>query len=295
VTGGAAQRAEPVVPALLRGWPIPEPHGSKYGRGQVLVVGGARATPGAAMLAGLAALRVGGGRLTLAVARSVAPAVAVAVPEAGVRGLAEDDDGDVSGADAEALTKDAGRADVVLLGPGLGEPGGTLALLSGLVPHVPPEVPVVLDAFALGVLADAPGDVLEALRGRLVLTPNLVELARLLGREEIDDDDAADAVVEAAARFDAVVCGHGFVSAGDRLWRKTTGHTGLGTSGSGDVMGGALAGLVARGADPAQAAVWAMHLHAAAGDSLTARVGKVGFLARELLDELPHRLHELSA
>ncbi|GAA3509325.1 NAD(P)H-hydrate dehydratase [Georgenia daeguensis] len=292
---GAAQRAEPVVPALLRAWPIPEPHGSKYGRGQVLVVGGARATPGAAMLAGLAALRVGGGRLTLAVARSVAPAVAVAVPEAGVRGLAEDDGGDVTGTDADVLAKDAGRADVVLLGPGLGEPGGTLALLRGLVPHVPPEVPVVLDAFALGVLADAPDDVLDALRGRLVLTPNLVELARLLGREEIEDDDAADAVVETAGRFDAVVCGHGFVSAGDRLWRKTTGHTGLGTSGSGDVMGGALAGLVARGADPAQAAVWAMHLHAAAGDSLTARVGKVGFLARELLDELPHRLHELSA
>jgi hydroxyethylthiazole kinase-like uncharacterized protein yjeF len=292
---GATQRAEPVVPALLRGWPLPEPHGSKYGRGQVLVVGGARATPGAAMLAGLAALRVGGGRLSLAVARSVAPAVAVAVPEAGVRGLEEDDDGDVTGTDAGVLAKDAGRADVVLLGPGLGEPSGTLALLRGLVPHVPPEVPVVLDAFALGVLSDAPEDVLDALRGRLVLTPNLVELARLLGREEIEDDDAADAVVEAAGRFDAVVCGHGFVSAGDRLWRKTTGHTGLGTSGSGDVMGGALAGLVARGADPAQAAVWAMHLHAAAGDSLTARVGKVGFLARELLDELPHRLHELSA
>ncbi|MCK6212556.1 NAD(P)H-hydrate dehydratase [Georgenia sp. EYE_87] len=292
---GAAQRAEPVVPALLRGWPLPEPHGSKYGRGQVLVVGGARATPGAAMLAGLAALRVGGGRLTLAVARSVAPAVAVAVPEAGVRGLAEDDAGDVTGTEPEVLAKDAERADVVLLGPGLGEPGGTLALLCGLVPHVPPGVPVVLDAFALGVLADAPDDVLDALRGRLVLTPNLVELARLLGREEIEDEEAADAVVEVADRFGAVVCGHGFVSAGDRLWRKTTGHTGLGTSGSGDVMGGALAGLAARGADPAQAAVWAMHLHAAAGDSLTARVGKVGFLARELLDELPHRLHELSA
>jgi ADP-dependent NAD(P)H-hydrate dehydratase len=283
------------VPDLLRGWPLPEPHGTKYGRGQVLVVGGARATPGAAMLAGLAALRVGAGRLSLAVAGSVAPAVAVAVPESGVRGLAEDDAGDVTGADAAALADQTGRADVVLIGPGLGEPQGTRALLRGLVPHIPQDVPVVLDAFALGVLPDAPGDELEALRGRLVLTPNLVELARLLGGEEIEDDDAADAVVEVAARFGAVVCGHGFVCDGERLWRRTTGHTGLGTSGSGDVMSGALAGLVARGADPAQAAVWAVHLHAAAGDALTARVGKVGFLARELLDELPHRLHELSA
>jgi ADP-dependent NAD(P)H-hydrate dehydratase len=285
---------EPVTPALLRAWQLPEPHGSKYGRGQVLVVGGARATPGAAMLAGLAALRVGAGRLSLAVAESVAPAVAVAVPEAGVRGLAEDDDGDVSGGDAQRLEGHAGRADAVLLGPGLGAPEGTLVLLRGLVPHLDDEVPVVLDAFALGVLPGA-ADVQERLRGRLVLTPNLVEMARLLGRQEIADEAAADAVQEVAERFGAVVCGHGFVSDGERMWRSSTGHTGLGTSGSGDVLAGAIVGLLARGAEAAQAAAWAMHLHAAAGDSLTARVGKVGFLARELVDELPHELHALSA
>ncbi|PFG39227.1 hydroxyethylthiazole kinase-like uncharacterized protein yjeF [Georgenia soli] len=285
---------EPVTPALLRAWPLPEPHGSKYGRGQVMVVGGARATPGAAMLAGLAALRVGAGRLSLAVAASVAPAVAVAVPEAGVRGLAEDDDGEVTGDDARRLEQHAARADGVLLGPGLGAPEGTLALLRGLVPHVGEDVPVVLDAFALGVLPGA-GEVQERLRGRLVLTPNLVEMARLLDRDEIADEAAADAVHEVAERYGAVVCGHGIVSDGERMWRSSTGHTGLGTSGSGDVLAGAIVGLLARGAEAAQAAAWAMHLHAAAGDSLTARVGKVGFLARELVDELPHELHALSA
>ncbi|WP_418608168.1 ADP-dependent NAD(P)H-hydrate dehydratase [Georgenia sp. SUBG003] len=176
----------------------------------------------------------------------------------------------------------------------MGEPEGTLALLRGLVPHVAEEAVVVLDAFALGVLPGA-GDVQDRLRGRLVLTPNLAETARLLEREEIPDEDAADAVRDAAARFGAVVCGHGFVSDGERTWRSSTGHTGLGTSGSGDVLAGAIVGLLARGADPAQAAVWAMHLHAAAGDALTARVGKVGFLARELVDELPHQLHALTA
>ena len=78
-----------VTPALLRDWPLPAVGSSKYGRGQVLVVGGARGTPGAAMLAALASLRAGAGRLTLGVADSVAVAVAVALPESGVLGLPE--------------------------------------------------------------------------------------------------------------------------------------------------------------------------------------------------------------
>ncbi|RPF26515.1 NAD(P)H-hydrate dehydratase [Georgenia muralis] len=290
-TGPADPEALPIMPAMLRGWPLPEPSGTKYGRGQVFVIGGSRATPGAVLLAGLAALRVGAGRLTLAVAESVAPALAVAVPEAGVRGLAEDDDGEVSGAGVEGLGKDLERSDVVLLGPGLGRPGGTARLLTAVVAALPEETPVVLDAFALGVLPDLP-DVARSLAGRLVLTPNLEEAARLLGREEIEDPD--DAALAVAREYRAVVSCRGSISDGERLWRATTGHTGLGTSGSGDVQAGALAGLLARGAEPAQAAVWSTHLHTSAGDSLTARVGKVGFLAREVLDELPRILNELT-
>ncbi|KAE8762727.1 NAD(P)H-hydrate dehydratase [Georgenia thermotolerans] len=285
--------ATPITPALLREWPLPEPRGSKYGRGQVLVAGGARATPGAVLLAGEAALRVGAGRLTLAVARSVAGSLAVAVPEAGVRGLAEDDAGDVRGSDAAALAPDLERADAVLVGPGLGEPDGTGALVRGLVPRLPDGVPVVLDAFALGVL---PGldDARTALAGRLVLTPNLAEMARLLDVADVEEPDATEAAQEVARRYGAVVTSHGLVTDGSATWQVTTGHTGLGTSGSGDVLAGALTGLLARGADRTQAAVWATHLHASAGDSLTASVGKVGFLARELVPELPRLLHELT-
>ncbi|WP_127128170.1 NAD(P)H-hydrate dehydratase [Georgenia sp. SYP-B2076] len=285
---------EPITPTLLRGWALPSPSGSKYGRGQVLVVGGARATPGAVLLAGLAALRVGAGRLSLAVASSVAGTLAVAVPEAGVRGLPEDDGGDVRGTGLGVIASDLERADAVLVGPGLGEPEGARALLTGLAARMPETTPVLLDAFALGVLPGL-GEVREALHGRLVLTPNLAEAARLLEVEEIDDDDVQDAVAELAERYGAVVSCRGLVSDGDWMWEATTGHSGLGTSGSGDVLAGAMAGLIARGAGAAQAAVWGTHLHASAGDSLTASVGKVGFLARELLDELPRLLHELSA
>ncbi|WP_298459119.1 NAD(P)H-hydrate dehydratase [uncultured Cellulomonas sp.] len=283
-----------VTPALLRDWSLPATESSKYGRGQVLVVGGARGTPGAAMLAAVAALRAGAGRLTLAVAESVAVAVAVAVPESGVLGLPETAGGSVRGDAAERIAGTAGSSDAILVGPGLDDAEETAALLQGLAPHIGADTPVLLDAYALGVL---PGldDVVAALAGRLVLTPNTGEAARLLG-EEIDPDALPDAVAEIARRYDAVVSCYGTVAdPSGRRWQMSTGYGGLATSGSGDVMAGALCGLLARGADRQQAACWGTHLHAAAGDRLAARIGPTGYLARELLDELPVVLAELGA
>src|SRR4028118_627862 len=89
----AAPAREVVTPALLRSWALPDVAGSKHGRGSLLVVGGAAKTPGAALLAGVAALRVGAGHLQLAVARSTAVQMAVAIPESGVIGLTETPDG----------------------------------------------------------------------------------------------------------------------------------------------------------------------------------------------------------
>ena len=89
--------------------------------------------------------------------------------------------------------------------------------------------------------------------------------------------------------------GNGFGSRGESSWLVPFGHPGLGTSGSGDVLAGAVAGLLARGTERAQAACWATYLHAAAGDRLAPVVGRIGFLARELVDTLPHVLTELQA
>lgn len=282
----------PVTPNLLRAWALPESGGSKYGRGQVLVVGGAAKTPGAAMLSATAALRVGGGRLTLAVARSVALHVAVALPESGVQPLDEDDDGHVAVGAIHALSEDLGSADAVLVGPGLDEPDGSRDLVAGLAGLVSEDAVVVLDAFALGVAADL-RDALAPLRGRLVMTPNTGEAERLLEHEPTDD--LSDAV-EIAERFGAVVSLGGIVAAPDgRTWTKGTGAGGLGTSGSGDVLSGAITGLLARGADIAQATVWATQVHAAAGDRLAVQVGPTGYLASELLAEIPRVLVEFGA
>ncbi|MCC2321771.1 NAD(P)H-hydrate dehydratase [Cellulomonas xiejunii] len=286
-------------PALLRDHPLPQPTGGKDARGGVLVLGGARGTPGAVLLAGLAALRVGAGRLTLGVAASVAAPLAVAVPEAGVVALDEGPTGSVTGP-GDTLGSELERADVVVVGPGLDEPDGTLALLRAAVRAAPDATPFVLDAFALGVLRDA-ADVREALQGRAVLTPNTSEAGRLLGEEAgTTDEGRDDGDVPAAARIAdeygvVVACAGVVAEPHGRRWRSSTGYSGLGTSGSGDVLAGAVGGLLARGADPAQAACFGVEVHGVAGDRLAAAVGPHGYLARELLAELPRVLVELRA
>ena len=281
-----------VTPDLLRGWPLPSAGAGKYSRGQVVVVGGAARTPGAAMLGAWAALRVGAGRLTLAVAGSVAPHVAVALPEAGVVPLGETDAGHVVGSSLATASSDLEGADAVLAGSGLDDADEAEALVRLLPGLVGDDAVVVLDAFALGVLPRC-GDAVDALRGRLVLTPNPSEAGRLLEREV---DDLPSDLLEVARRWDAVVACQSLVASGDgRLWRSGAGHPGLGTSGSGDVLAGAVAGLAARGAAPDQAAVWATHAHGAAGDRLSVGVGPMGFLASELLGELPRVLVEVGA
>ncbi|WP_456824509.1 NAD(P)H-hydrate dehydratase [Cellulomonas sp. P5_E12] len=283
-------RTEVITPALLRDWPLPAGATSKYGRGQVVVIGGARSTPGAALLAGVAALRVGAGRLTMAVARSVSIPLAIELPEAGVVGLPETENGSPDGSGIELLAGDLQTADALLVGPGLDDPERTTDLLGSLGAMVPHKIPVLLDAFALGVLPQIP-TVAEQLAGRLVLTPNPEEASRLLGVDEIDEHTCA----RIAKKYDAVVTCQGRIAAADgSQWEVSTGLPGLATSGSGDVLAGALIGILARGADPAQAACWATHLHAAAGDRLATRIGTLGYLARELPNELPTLLDELA-
>ena len=278
-----AERAQPVTPALLRSWPVPEPDdgGSKHDRGTVLVVGGATSTPGAVLLAGLGALRVGAGRLQVATVAPTAVALGVALPEAAVQGLPEGEEGSLDVGCAKELATSCGSAAALVLGPGMIGKPGTRALLEALLPDV--SGALVLDAVALTALAGSP-ELLEPVRGRTVITPNGGELKALLGR----DEEGEDAVREVAERYGVVVSARGWVVGPDgRSWKDEAGGIGLGTSGSGDVLAGVVGGLLARGCEPAQAAVWGQYLHAAAGDHLTARLGRVGFLARELLDELP--------
>lgn len=288
-----------VTPAFLRSWPLPEPDDgdSKEERGRVLVIGGSAAVPGAVLLAGVAALRVGAGKLQLATAGSVGGQVAVAVPEALVVALDEDDDGALRPDAGEVVAARAERAQAVVIGVGMSEADTVREIIRTLV-----EVPgpaLVLDAAGITCLVGCGVDLLAPARERIVLTPNAVEAAALAACElgEITDDPEK-AGRRLADELGVVVALKGpttYTCAPDgRVFADAAGNVGLGTSGSGDVVAGAVGGLAARGADPVQAAVYGIHVHAAAGDRLASRVGPVGYLARELATEFPSILADLA-
>ena len=286
---------EIVTPARLRAWPLSEPGVGKESRGRVVVVGGSSTTPGAVRLAGEAALRAGAGKLAIGTAGSVAGPLAVAVPEARVLRFAEDDEGSVSIEAAESIVEAANGADALLVGPGFVDPETSVRLLDAVLPRV--ECPVVLDALGTAYLTERPGG-LQHLAGRALVTANTLELARMLQRDEDETaEHALEAALELARRAGVVVlaggAGKDIASPDGRTWRIDGGGPGLGVSGSGDVQAGIAAGLLARGEEPAKAAVWAGYLHARAGEILAGEIGQVGYLARQLPAMLPRIVAEI--
>lgn len=291
-------RADPTVvtPATLRRWPLPAAGSDKSARGRIVVVGGTVGTPGAVRLAAEAALRAGAGKLSIAAPDAVAPTLAVAVPESLVTGMPCTGLGSISAGAAAELASFAEGADAVLVGPGFSDVGDSVRLLAALAPGL--DAPLVVDALASAFLTEHP-DGLRHLGGRVVLTVNPTELARTAGwQESAVDDRPAEAALQVADRSRVVVlCGgqEKVVATPDgRSWVVQGGGHGLGVSGSGDVQGGIIAGLIARGAEPAQAAVWGGYLHARAGERLAAAIGTVGYLARELPAQVPPVLAELA-
>lgn len=278
----------------LRDWPLPAlaDDADKEARGRILVIAGSREMPGGAVLAATAALRVGAGKLAIATPRSIATRMAFTMPEARVIGLPETASGGLDPAGTGMLEHAAVAAHGVLVGPGLLDREATCDFLWRLLPRLQ-EQPVVLDALAMDCVAGA---------GRfarpVLVTPHAGEMAHLTGagKDEVLADPLA-AAVRAAQRWNAVVAVKGpatAIAAPDgRSWLHEGGNAGLATSGSGDVLAGAIAGLCARGAPLEQACAWGVALHARAGDRLARRLGPVGYLARELPREMLAVLREL--
>ncbi|WP_109150879.1 NAD(P)H-hydrate dehydratase [Azospirillum sp. TSO5] len=286
----------PVTAELLHGMPLPQPDGDgdKETRGRALVVAGSVPVPGGALLAGIGVLRAGAGKLQIATVASVAPHLGLVLPEALVAGLRETPEGGIAAESAQALAERASRCDTVLIGPGMMDEPATAALTAGLLTRLDSsgEGPrFVLDAGALAGLGQNPAP-LHRHEGRVVITPHSGEMAGLLGcpREQVDADPLGSAK-QAAARLKAVVALKGgctrIVAPDGRSWAYREGTVGLATSGSGDTLAGIVTGLLARGASPEQAAIWGVYLHGEAGNRLSRRIGPLGFLARELLAEIP--------
>lgn len=278
--------------SLLPRFPLPEhpEDGDKEERGRLLVVAGSRELAGAALLAGTGGLRAGAGKLQIATGASVAPALAVAMPEARVVGCPETDEGCIAAEAIAPLLEWAAGAQAILIGCGLQHGPPLDSMLDSLL-ESGVDKPLVLDAAVLGSLA-ARAETLRAWKGGAVLLPHAREMARLLECEveEVEGDPLA-AARRAAETFGAVSLIKGrysyIVAPDGRAFRFTGGGIGLATSGSGDALAGIVGGLAARGADPLTAALWGVYLHGEAGRALAKRIGRIGFLARELLDEVP--------
>jgi hydroxyethylthiazole kinase-like uncharacterized protein yjeF len=277
---------------LLRGLPLPHhpDDGDKNERGLALFIAGSRELSGAALLAGTAALRAGAGRLRIATAQSIALGLGVAIPEARVIAFSENEEGCIDHGAIEALVKKCEGVDSLTIGPGM-QDGEALADLVRTVLASGGDYPLVLDAAALPVLPPL-AEALRGWTGGAVLLPHRGEMARLLGcaKEEVEADPLGCAR-RASQTFAAVVLVKGeysYIAAPDgRSFRYHGGGIGLATSGSGDTLAGIVGGLAARGADPLTATLWGVYLHGESGRRLGWQVGRVGFLARELLDPIP--------
>jgi hydroxyethylthiazole kinase-like uncharacterized protein yjeF len=271
----------------LRQHPLPPVvDGDKDTKGRVLIIAGSRDVPGAAILAATAAMRAGAGKLRIATVESRAAEIGVAMPEAMVTGLAEDKQGGFASSEVESIAKAAGEVDAIVAGPGMAVSESCAALAGALVRS---GVHLALDAALLHKLKPLPNNKRSNCP---ILLPHAGELASLLDCDEAEvERDPAACGLRAAQAHQAVVLVKGVtshvVTPGGDTWTYDGGAPGLGVSGSGDVLAGIVGGLLARGAEPLSALLWSVWLHGEAGAALARKTGPIGFLAREIADEVP--------
>jgi hydroxyethylthiazole kinase-like uncharacterized protein yjeF len=278
-----------VEPAMFRELLAPRARaGHKGTYGHVLVVAGSRGRTGAAAMAGLAALRAGAGLVTVASAESAIAQIASHAPELMTEPLHETESGSIAlNANLQALAQ--GKS-VVAIGPGLGRGPQIAAMVHSLADAF--DGPMVLDADALV------GPV-KGLRSRVrILTPHPGEMARLTGQTTAQVQ--ADRI--GAARSHALEHGVTLVLKGQRtviafpdgrVWINPTGTPAMGTGGTGDILTGMIAGLVAqflKRADQAVAA--AVYLHGLAGELGAQALGEKSLIATDILQYLPDAMEE---
>ncbi|WP_404336732.1 NAD(P)H-hydrate dehydratase [Sphingomonas sp. MMS12-HWE2-04] len=272
--------------------PLPEPDADtdKNSRGRVLAAGGSLTVPGALRLTGEAALRAGAGKVQLATVTLATLPLGIAMPEAAVYALPANAAGELADAAGETLCGYLERCDALVLGPGMGAEAGAEAILRPVLAAAGAHQSIVLDAAAIPAVAAMPDAVRR--QGRIILTPHAGEMARLMDCDEQEAKRNPEALARSAAdRFGAVVLLKGaetWIAApdGSMLHYPGGGH-GLATGGSGDILAGIIAGLLSRGAAPLTASAWGVWLHGEAGRACANRIGPMGFLARELLPEIP--------
>lgn len=266
--------------------PDRDPWGHKGTFGKILLLCGSRGFTGAAYLAAMGALRCGAGLVFLGVPESIYAIEAVKLNEPVVFPL-PDDGGMLSYMAVSEIEKRLPQMDAVLIGCGLGQSRGTLAVVKSVLEHA--VCPVVLDADGINIL----GEHKDILRGRqfpTILTPHEGEFIRFGGT--VGDDRMASAAHFAKAWNSIVLLkGHETcITDGETGYRNKTGNPGMAVGGSGDVLAGMIVSLLGQGIAPLEAAACGAWLHGAVGDLCAKELGQYGMLPTDMLSRLPRLL-----
>lgn len=263
--------------------PDRDPMAHKGDFGKVLLLCGSRGYTGAAALAAMGALRSGAGLVYLGVPESIYAIEAVKLTESVVFPL-PDEQGMFSLDACRELEPLLGRMDAVLIGPGMGQSQGALAVLELVLRSF--DGPVVVDADGINLLAKHK----YLMRGRTaptVLTPHDGEFRRLAGEP---GEDRVSATGNLARELNCIVVMKGhetLITDGTVCYHNHTGNPGMAVGGSGDVLAGVLVSLLGQGLEPLEAAAVGAWLHGAAGDRCAAELGQYGMIPGDMLLALP--------
>jgi ADP-dependent NAD(P)H-hydrate dehydratase / NAD(P)H-hydrate epimerase len=276
-----------IAPAVLALAPRRGPRSTKFSSGQVAIAGGSRGLTGAVRMCSGAAIRAGAGYATVAIPAELEPVFEAGQPEVMSVGC-PGGSGCLGPASVKPVLRTFERAAAGVLGPGLGRDPGAFELAREVVEAI--EAPLVIDADGLNAFA-AGLDPVAARGAPTVLTPHAGELGRLLGRESGDIDARRLASAREAAReTEAVVVLKGddtIVSDGERVAVNELSAPALATAGSGDVLSGVIAALLARGLEPFAAACAGVLAHARAGRDAAVRIGAAeSVIATDVIDSI---------
>lgn len=266
----------------------------KDDKGRLLIVGGSSSVPGALLLSAEAAMRVGAGKVKVATIEQAALPLGIAFPEVAVIGLPTTKEGEIASQASVTLGPSIDRSDAILIGPAMSDGDETRDLVRALLLAAGQETAVLLDAGAVSSAGTLCDDIRNA-GSSIVLTPHCGEMASLMDLDKAEVEAAQpDVARNAARRFGATIVlkSSSTVIAtpdGDLL-RYDSDCPGLGTAGSGDVLAGVIAGLLARGVEPLTASAWGVWLHGTCGREAARAVGPIGFMARDLPPFLPQSL-----
>jgi hydroxyethylthiazole kinase-like uncharacterized protein yjeF len=276
-------------------WPPRSPESHKGTYGHLLVLAGSVGKTGAAYLASQSAARVGAGLVTLGIPESLNAIMEVKLTEVMTYPLPETREKTFSAKAKAAIEEMLPRMSALAFGPGVGVNSEVKELIGWIIHHA--DIPIVLDADGINALA-AHASILKEARQPLVLTPHPKELSRLLGIElKAVLDDRLEICRRAACEFNCYLALKGFrtlvADPHGNVFVNPTGNPGMASGGTGDVLTGVIAGLLAQGIPKIRALQAGVYLHGFSGDLVREQKGEYGLVATDLIEHLPIAIERL--